>query len=257
MPVNEEMQADALQEIWLALIQQRRKSPATNAGISIDDFITLVRQKVEQVQKSTVRWYAVTVPPEAVPEAVGTDLDNPLEVVAQGEDSRLQASVRESALLRLRGAMAAWPKPEVMPGVVTSGVSDEEPKDRHVTESARRLRDLLDVTGWSHGEVCGYLHISKNRLREILYRGSRLSDSESDRIIDMLQAGQDARQWDWPRLIEDGCRATGKDSVAFRKHLAGIMGVDSRTIYRWTKGGFGAKRGIQIALEVRSRGWKR
>ncbi|WP_143484200.1 hypothetical protein [Acidithiobacillus marinus] len=220
----------------------------------------LVRQKVEKVQRATVRWYGQTVPQESVPEfeATGIAATNPLDMAEEKEAVTATTSARDAAIARLRGAVSVWSAK-----MTTEGGSEP---NRHGTRpssadsdspSALLARQAIEATGWTHAQLCDHLHISQSLLREVLYRSADLPESSIKRMQDLIQMQNESREWDWPMLIKDGCRSTGKSEANFRKHLAGIMGVHPRTILRWSQGGFGSRRNLQLALDVRRRGWRR
>ncbi|MBU2738696.1 hypothetical protein HJG40_07840 [Acidithiobacillus sp. ATCC 19703] len=253
MPVSEDLLDEAVQEVCLALLQMQGE-PLTMDRIKI-----LARLKVESVQKSSAHWYIKTMPPEAGPELPGVDSDNPLERVTQAENLYLRESEKESALQRLRGVMGSWPEQEAQQDkTIQSGVAaTAKMPAQNTTESADLLRDLIQVTGWTHKETCRYLNMTPSILREALYRKGDLSVESRNRVMQAIQMQRESLQWSWPELIKDGCRATGKDPVAFGKYLADIMGVSHRSLRRWIQGESGAKRNLKLALEIRNRGWKR
>lgn len=252
MPVSEDLQDEAVQEVCMALLQMPEEE------ITGDRIKTLVRLKVESIQKSSVHWYLRTMPPEAMPEPAGAESDDPLERVAQAENLHLRESEKEAAMQRLRGALSSWSDPDSQPEKrIERGSAATAMRGPNATESADRLRELIQITGWTQKEVCHYLHITPSRLREILYRKGELSVEHHHRVMQAIRIQQESRPWTWPELIEDGCQSTGKDAVAFSKYLADIMGVSPRSIRRWSQGESGAKRNLKLALEIRNRGWKR
>lgn len=261
MPADEELQAEAVQEVWLSLVEAPK-------SMDMAALYLLVRQKVEKVQRASARWYALTVPEVALPEA-GEDIPdgetpgsmsgNPMEQSMERESYIAKASARDAALARLQRAIPLWTEAQserVLPGVRT-GLGPGTPKACSSSASALLAREALTVTGWQHADLCRYLGVSQSLLREVLYRNAEFSEAGLERLRDLIQMQVESRQWDWPQLIADGCQSTGKNEVAFCKYLAGIMGVHPRTLRRWVQGAFGSKKNLQLALAVRSRGWKR
>lgn len=260
MPADEELQEEAIQEVWLSLVEAPKPLDMTALHL-------LVRQKVEKIQRASARWYALTVPEVALPEA-GEDIPdgetpgsmsgNPMEQSMERESLIAKISTRDAALARLQSAIPLWSenRPEGS-GQRPSVDPDHGTNKVHSTDSALLAREALTVTGWQHADLCRYLGVSQSLLREVLYRNAEFSEAGLERLRDLIQMQVESRQWDWPQLIADGCQSTGKNEVAFCKYLAGIMGVHPRTLRRWVQGAFGSKKNLQLALAVRSRGWKR
>lgn len=251
-PVTDQIIEETVQNVWLELIARRQDSAAETP--TFHDLIRLVRRKATSIQREAARSYLQNVPQDLAPESIDAHGEDGIQdvIVSSGQE-QVQAQ-KIDALQRLRGRFAERS--------TDSGQKRSNRQYNRLTnaEHQANLRTLFRLTGWFQQDIANYLGVKVNRLRDCYYRGYPLPPKASARLEEgILLAQRRTEGWTWQQLLEAGSEETGKDPVAFRYHLASILGVTDRTLRRWVNGesNHSSLRGLNLALAVRARGWKR
>jgi len=251
-PITEQIIEETAQNVWLALIARRQDSVAETP--TFHDLIRLVRRKATSIQREAARSYLQNVPQDLVAEPIDAHGEDGIQDVIVSSGQEPLQTQKIDALQRLRGRFADHSPDKGQKR------SKSRYNRRNNPEHQANVRTLCRLTGWFQQDIANYLGVNVNRLRDCYYRGYPLPPKASARLEEGIHLAQRRTEgWDWQQLLKAGSEETGKNPVAFRYYLASILGVSDRTLRRWINGEHvhGSLRGLNLALAVRAKGWKR
>lgn len=252
IPLDEELQDEILQRIWIALLKRRDQKEGFTSELPASLWVwTTAQFAMTRIFRSENR-YALSAQSEDGHDWMDSmtegRIGDPLESIMEEESMALMEQRREEAMKRVAPFIGSLPTPPETPA-----------REREMAPigPAMELRGVIRQLHWSQRQMAEYLGVSVGIVYNYVYGRTLIPDYQMDRIRaaeETTGAYSDARWDEFLRSAEAALHVTG---IPLRAELAERMGVSERTLRRWIAGGDGSAKGLTRAVALRSRGWTR
>ncbi len=254
-PLEPDLLNEIQQQIWMMILKRKEKKELFTSFLPANLWLwTTARFAIKHHYSGNNR-YALAgdlndpIGGDAwMEDDAGSHARDPLSTVMGMESEQQMESAAEAAMSRIRGHLKELVDLPTLPS------REREPSP---IGPALSMRSTIKNLHWSQQQMADYLGVSLNIVNNYLYGRTPIPDHQMARthFAEVHLAGKPRPTWD--TLIQAAESDLKTTDVRLRQVLAERLGVSTRTLRRWINSGKGSEKGLQAAIALKDRDWKR